>query len=307
MENNTQIATTGTKAVSQFLNQKNVLEKFAELLGTKAQGFIASVITIVNSNDKLKNATNESIYSAALMAATLDLPLNQSLGFAYIVPYNNTKQKKQEAQFQIGWRGFIQLAQRSGQYKNIAAVPIHKGQIISENPLTGYEFDFSVQSSEVVGYASYFRLINGFEKTWYMTKDQVNEHAKKYSQSYNSKEDWVVKQSRWSVDFESMALKTVIKLLISKFGPMSIEMQKAQIADQGIIRDVETMQVEYIDNTVVLDAEDIQLQLSQSTNNQEIINLWSKLDENQKSDFEIMFEEKRKELKSNISQTQQMP
>lgn len=301
MENNQQLATTGTKAVSQFLNQSNVLQKFADLLGTKAQGFIASVITIVNSNDKLKNATNESIYSAALMAATLDLPLNQSLGFAYIVPYNNTKLKKQEAQFQLGWRGFVQLAQRSGQYKNIAAVPIFKGQIVSENPLTGYEFDFTVQSNEVIGFASYFRLINGFEKTLYMTKEQVNEHAKKYSQSYNSKEDWIVKQSRWSVDFESMALKTVIKLLISKFGPMSIEMQKAQIADQGIIRDVDTMQVEYVDNTIVLDAEQIQLQLSEAKTNSEVTALYNKLDEMQKVDFDLMFIEKTNEIKASMT------
>jgi len=306
MEN--QLATTGTKAVSQFLNQKNVLEKFADLLGTKAQGFIASVITIVNSSDKLKGATNESIYSAALMAATLDLPLNQSLGFAYIVPYNNTKLRKQEAQFQLGWRGFVQLAQRSGQYKNIAAVPIFKGQIISENPLTGYEFDFTIQSTEVVGYASYFRLINGFEKTLYMTKDQVNAHAKKYSQSYSSKEEWAVKQSRWSVDFESMALKTVIKLLISKFGPMSIEMQKAQIADQGIIRNVDTMEVEYVDNSQnVLDAEEIQLQLSQAKTNTEVLSLYNKLDETQKLDFDLVFIEKTNEIKASMASNIEMP
>jgi len=115
MEN--QLATTGTKAVSQFLNQKNVLEKFADLLGTKAQGFIASVISAVNSSELLKNATNESVYAAALMAATLDLPVNQNLGFAYFVPFNNRKANKQECQFMVGYKGFIQLAMRSGQFK----------------------------------------------------------------------------------------------------------------------------------------------------------------------------------------------
>lgn len=99
------------------------------------------------------------------MAATLDLPLNQNLGFAYIIPFNNKKLGKQEAQFQIGYKGFIQLAMRSGQFKNIASTPIFEGQLINENPLMGFEFDFKIKSDKVIGYASFFSLMNGFEKT----------------------------------------------------------------------------------------------------------------------------------------------
>ncbi len=242
MENN-QLATTGTKAVSQFLNQKNVLEKFAELLGTKAQGFIASVISAVNSNELLKNATNESIYASALMAATLDLPVNQNLGFAYFIPFNNRKTGKQECQFQIGYKGFIQLAMRSGQFKTISATPIYENQLVSENPLTGFIFDFTKKGQTVIGYAAYFSLINGFEKTLYMSTEELKNHGVKFSQTFKKG------FGLWKDDFDSMAQKTVIKLLLSKYAPLSIEMQKAQIADQGVIRNVDTMEVEYIDNS----------------------------------------------------------
>ena len=241
MENN-QLSTTGTKAVSQFLNQKNVLEKFSELLGTKAQGFIASVISSVNSNDMLKNATNDSIYTAALMAATLDLPVNQNLGFAYFIPFNNRKTQKQECQFQIGYKGFIQLAMRSGQFKTIAATPILSGQLISENPLTGFEFDFKNKGGQVIGYAAFFSLINGFEKTLYMSIDELKKHGIQYSQTFKKG------FGLWNDNFDAMAQKTVLKLLLSKYAPLSIEMQKAQIADQSVIKNVETMEIEYVDN-----------------------------------------------------------
>lgn len=241
MENN-QLATTGTKAVSQYLNQKNVLEKFSEVLGTKAQGFIASVLSAVNSNELLKNATNESIYASALMAATLDLPVNQNLGFAYFIPFNNRKTGKQECQFQIGYKGFIQLAMRSGQFKTISATPIYENQLVSENPLTGFIFDFTKKGQKVIGYAAYFSLINGFEKTLYMSAEELKNHGVKFSQTFKKG------FGLWKDDFDSMAQKTVIKLLLSKYAPLSIEMQKAQIADQGVIRNVDTMEVEYVDN-----------------------------------------------------------
>jgi len=300
MEN--QLATTGTKAVSQFLNQKNVLEKFADLLGTKAQGFIASVISAVNSNDLLKNATNESIYAAALMAATLDLPVNQNLGFAYFIPFNNRKQNKQECQFQIGYKGFIQLAMRSGQFKTISATPIYENQLVSENPLTGFIFDFTKKGQNVIGYAAYFSLINGFEKTLYMSVDELKKHGVQYSQTF--KKDFGL----WKDNFDAMAQKTVIKLLLSKYAPLSIEMQKAQIADQGVIRNVDTMEVEYVDNSAkVLDAEEIQLQLSQAKTNTEVLSLYNKLDETQKLDFDLVFIEKTNEIKASMASNIEMP
>lgn len=303
MENNQQLATqaTGTKAVSQFLNQSNVLEKFAQLLGTKAQGFIASVITIVNSNDKLRNATNESIYSAALMAATLDLPLNQSLGFAYIVPFNNTKLKIQEATFQIGYKGLRQLAFRSGQILRMNESDVREGEIISNNRLTGdIEFSWIENESErlkrpIIGYVSYFKTKNGFESTLYMTTQAIDNHAKKYSQSY--KAGFGV----WKDDPDSMSKKTVCKLNINRNAPMSIELQKAIIADQSVIRNIDTMQVDYPDNSkepllIELSADDVQIELKTITTKQDLNILWKKLSVDQQVDFETIFSEKEKEL-----------
>lgn len=300
MENN-QLATTGTKAVSQFLNQSNVLEKFAQLLGTKAQGFIASVITIVNSNDKLKNATNESIYSAALMAATLDLPLNQSLGFAYIVPYNNTKTKTQEAQFQIGYKGLRQLAFRSGQILRMNESDVREGEILSNNRLTGdiefcwIENELERLKKPIVGYVSYFKTKNGFESTFYMTVAAIDAHAKRYSQSY--KAGFGV----WKDNPDEMSKKTVCKLNINKNAPMSIELQKAMIADQGIIRDVDTMQVDYVDNSkepllIELTADEVQSELKTINTKPDLNILWKKLSVDQQVDFETIFSEKEKEL-----------
>lgn len=230
--------------------QDNIKKKFEELMGKKAQGFITSVLQIVNSNDLLKNADPMSVYNAAAVAATLDLPINNNLGFAYIVPYSQSFkddkgnwQKKTVAQFQMGYKGFIQLAQRSGQFKTISAAPIYEGQLVEENPLTGFVFDFTKKTSDIIiGYASYFSLINGFEKTFYVTADQVKAHGKKYSQTYKND------KGIWKDDFDAMALKTVLKLLLSKFAPLSIEMQKAVILDQAIINDHATEDVTYIDN-----------------------------------------------------------
>lgn len=228
----------------------DVKAKFQELLGKKAQGFITSVLQIVNSNNLLKNADPMSIYNAAATAATLDLPINNNLGFAYIIPYNQSFrdesgqwQKKQVAQFQLGYKGFIQLAQRSGQFKTISATAIYEGQLVSSNPLTGFEFDFNKKTSEtIIGYAAYFKLINGFEKMFYMTSEEMNQHGKKFSMSF-SKTD-----SIWQKDPIGMGCKTVLKLLLSKFAPLSIEMQKAIITDQAVVNDYETEDVSYVDN-----------------------------------------------------------
>jgi recombination protein RecT len=233
--------------VKTFFEADNVKKKFADLLGKKAQGFITSVLQVVNSNDLLVKATPESVYNAAATAATLELPINNNLGFAYILPYNQ-KQKdgtfKTVAQFQLGYKGFIQLAQRSGQFKTISATAIYEGQLVGENPLMGFEFDFKAKKSDVViGYAAYFALLNGFEKTLYMPIDNVKAHANKYSQT--AKKGYGL----WKDSFDDMAIKTVIKLLLSKFAPLSIEMQKAVIYDQAVIED--NGEATYVDHEIV--------------------------------------------------------
>jgi recombination protein RecT len=233
--------------VKSFFENDNVKKKFADLLGKKAQGFITSVLQVVSSNDLLIKATPESVYNAAATAATLELPINNNLGFAYILPYNQ-KQKdgsfKTVAQFQLGYKGFIQLAQRSGQFKTISATAIYEGQLIGENPLLGFEFDFKAKKSNVViGYAAYFSLLNGFEKTLYMPIENVKAHSIKYSQT--AKKGFGL----WKDSFDDMAIKTVIKLLLSKFAPLSIEMQKAVIYDQAVIED--NGEATYVDHEIV--------------------------------------------------------
>lgn len=221
----------------QFFESEAIQNHMKKILGDKSKSFATSVLGIVNSTTALQKCDPASIYQCALVATTLDLPLNQNLGFAYIIPYGD------KAQFQIGYKGFIQLAQRSGQFLRINSAPIYEGQIIGNNPLTGYEFDFSIKSDVLVGYAAYFKLLNGYEATLFMTREELEKHGKKFSQTYKKG------YGLWTTDFEGMARKTVIKLLLQRFAPMSIEMQRAEIADQSIVNDAETLDVEYMDNT----------------------------------------------------------
>jgi recombination protein RecT len=244
-------------AVKALFNSDDVKKKFNELLGKRAPQFMTSVLQIVASNEMLKGADPVSVYQSAAVAATLDLPLNNNLGFAYIVPYNN--KGKTVAQFQLGYKGFIQLAQRSGQFKTISASPIYDGQIIEANPLTGYKFDFTKRTSDVVcGYAAFFQLLNGFEKTLYMTVSELQAHGKEYSQTYKRG------FGLWETDFDAMAIKTVLKLLLSRFAPLSVEMQRAVIADQAEIKDVDMVNVSYVDNKSLEDYKDEYLYLIQT-------------------------------------------
>lgn len=239
--------------VNTLIKQESYKKRFNELLGKKAPGFISSMINVSNS-PSLKDADPNSIISSAVVAATLDLPIDQNLGFAYIVPYNTKENGSfiKKAQFQMGYKGYIQLAMRTGQYKTINAIEIYQGEIEAVNRLTG-EIEFNKDESFidrdiVVGYIAYFKLLNGFEKTIYMSKEEMERHAKKYSQSYSSSKDWVSKNSLWATDFDGMAIKTVMKRLLSKYGILSIEMQSAINNDQAVMSN--EGKPEYIDNEV---------------------------------------------------------
>jgi recombination protein RecT len=226
-----------SKAVA-LLQSDQVKKKFEEVLGTKSKSFVTSVLSAVSSNPALAKADGNSVYMAAMMAAALDLPVNQNLGYAYIVPYGD------KAQFQIGVKGLTQLAMRSNQFKTISTSAVYEGQLAMNDPLKGHTFNWHTKKSEkVVGYVAYFQLLNGFEKTIYMTVEDIKKHASKYSKTFNSA------HGVWQSDFGAMAEKTVLKRLLSKYAPMSIEMQRAEIADQGVIKDVETLDVDYVDNT----------------------------------------------------------
>lgn len=244
-----QVAEHDPKSIKAYVSDSKIRQKFEEVLGKKTQGFLASVMQVANQ-PQLKGAVPATVVNAAMMAATLDLPINNNLGFAYIVPYKRKFKDAQgkwseslEAQFQMGYKGFIQLAQRSGQFARIAATPVFEGQLISANPLLGYEFDWTVPNQgEAIGYVAFFKLLNGFTAELYMSAADVKKHAGKYSQSFK------YGSGVWKDNFEAMALKTVTKLLLSKQAPLSIEMQTAQLADQAIVRDVETNDFDYIDH-----------------------------------------------------------
>ena len=244
---NEQVVVTGVKGLSTFLNQDKVKEKFAEIIGSDSSGFIASLLSVVNDNKLLANADQNSIYTAALMAASLKLPINQNLGLAYIVPYAG------KAQFQLGYKGFKQLAQRSGQFKTMHDTDIREGEILSHNRLSGeIEFSWDQNSKNrlnkrVIGYVSYFKLLNGFESTFYMTVEELTAHAKKYSQVFRK-----YGTGLWKDDFDGMARKTVTKLNLSKNAPLSVEMQRATIADQAVIKDFDPSKN---DDAVIIDAE----------------------------------------------------
>lgn len=216
-----------------------------ERLGKRAGQFTTSLISLVNTSPKIAECTPITVIQAALTAASMDLPINQNLGFAYIVPYKN--KGVMEAQFQIGWKSFVQLAQRSGYFKTINVTDVREGELAKIDRLTGVmEFEWAEDEEEreklpIIGYAAHFELLNGFSKTLYMTKKQATKHGEKYSKSYGS--DYGL----WKNDFDVMALKTVIKQLLSKFAPLSTEMQEAVTYDQAVVR--ENGQADYIDGT----------------------------------------------------------
>lgn len=241
---------TTVKELKRLAQSEYVQERFRDVLGKRAQGFVAAMLSIASNNDLLSKAEPNSILNAAMTAATLDLPINQNLGFAYIIPYNDRKTGQVVAQFQMGYRGFIQLAMRSGQFQTINVTDVREGEITGTNRLTGeIKFDWKEDRDKlpIVGFVAYMKLINGFEKSLYMTAKDLKAHGAKYSQS--AKKGYGL----WTDDFEAMASKTVIKLLLSKYAPLTTQMQTAQLADQAIIKGEN--EFEYIDNEKLLPEE----------------------------------------------------
>lgn len=218
--------TTALSTVSRIkslFETEEINKRFQDLLGEGAGLFKSSILSAVNASTLLLEAEPMSIISSAMIAATLKLPITPSLGLAYIVPYKGV------GTFQMGWKGYVQLAQRSGQYKTMNGTVVYEGQLLKNDQFTGeIEFQAERVSDKVVGYLFYFKLMNGFEKYTYYTKEQCEEHAKKYSASYRNK------KGKWIDDFDSMALKTVAKMGLSKWGILSVDMQKAIAEDESV-------------------------------------------------------------------------
>lgn len=257
------------KTLRELFNDPIIKTKVEQLIGKNSATFATSVMQIANSNTMLRTADPTSIFNAACMAATLNLPLQNGLGFAYIVPFKNNKERKVEAQFQIGYKGFIQLAQRSGQFKRLVALPVYKNQLLKKDFINGFEFDWEQEPEKdenPIGYYAYFKLVNDFSAELYMSHDDIVKHAQRYSQTF--KKGFGV----WHDNFEAMALKTVMKLLLSKQAPLSVEMQQAVLADQAVVKDVENQEFNYGDN--VQNAEFVTVVDDETFNNckQSIIN-----------------------------------
>lgn len=240
--------TTQRKAgIATYLSNDAVKNQITNLVGEKATPtFISSVVSAVQTNPALSECTNASILSAALLGESLKLPPSPQLGNIYFVPYKN--KGVSEAQFQLGYKGMIQLAIRSGQYRKIVASEIKEGEISGFNPITE-EFTLNpILDSEsrakkaTVGYYAMLELMNGFRKEMYWTKEQMEAHAKRYSKGYAKKSGYTF----WEKDFDAMAKKTMLRQLISKWGVMSVELQTAYAADMSVVR--EDGSYDYVDN-----------------------------------------------------------
>lgn len=259
-----------------FCANPAVRQNIAGVVGEKnTQSFIASIVSAVQANKSLAECTNSSIFSAALLGESLKLSPSPQLGQFYIVPFKDRKTGISEAQFQLGAKGYKQLAVRSGQYKKIVTSVIKQGELKSFNPITEeYVFD-PVTDPEVreklpvIGYYASFTLINGFQKELYWSKEKMMEHANRYSQGYRSDCQKGTSYTFWSKDFDGMAEKTMIRQLISKWGIMSIEMEKAFTSDMGVLN--ESGDVRYVDNLPEDPMEKAQEEIAENANKEELV------------------------------------
>lgn len=251
--------------MTAYLTKESVKNQINNIVGNKnGTRFIASIVSAVQTNTALQECSNQSILSASLLGEALNLSPSPQLGQFYLVPYKNNKKNTLEAQFQLGYKGYIQLAIRSGYYKKLIVSTIKDGELIKYNPLEEeievnlIEDDVEREKTPTIGYYVMFEYENGFRKSIYWSKQKMLAHADKYSKSFRSedlraletgkipeKEKWRY-SSFWYRDFDGMALKTMLRQLISKWGIMSIELQTAIEKDMGIIKEDGT--AEYIDN-----------------------------------------------------------
>lgn len=296
------------KTFSAFLAQDAIKRKINEMVGgAKGQQFITSIISAVSTNPSLAECDNSSIVSAALLGQALNLSPSPQLGQYYLVPFNKTIKnpdgsttKIKIAQFQLGYKGYIQLAIRSGYYKKINVLAIKEGELIKYDPLNE-EIEVNLIDNEeqrektpTAGYYAMFEYMNGFVKTMYWSKEKMLTHADTYSSAFNKeayqkildgkipeKDMWKY-SSFWYKDFDGMAYKTMLRQLISKWGIMSTEMQEAYTKDMAEIK--EDNSYEYVDNgddMEIIENQNIEeIETTDNVNqNQEIKTSWNPSEE----------------------------
>ena len=242
--NNTNaVAAKAASGLGVMIGSKSVQERFEKMLGKESAGFLSSLLSLVNNNNLLQKANPTSVLAAAATAAALKLPINPTLGKAWIVPY------KGAAQFQIGYKGIIELAMRSQQMKSIIMRPVCEGQIMNWDPFTETYERGEKLSDNIVGYFARFETVNGFVKATYWTKEEVLKHAKRFSKSFNSS------SSPWQSDFDAMACKTVLLSIMKTYAPMSIDMQMGLERDEKDAKIDETTGQEEFIEAEILDAQ----------------------------------------------------
>jgi len=240
--------------LKHILAAQSVKEQFEAVLKENAGAFVASIIDLYNTDRTLQLCDPKNVVMEALKAASLKLPINKQLGFAWIVPYRDGKTGQYIPAFQLGYKGYIQLCMRTGAYRYINADVIYEGELVKYDKLTGeIEIDPSKRTSDKkIGYFAFIETLNGFRKTLYMTVEEVTKHAKQYSKSFGHA------SSVWATDFDAMALKTCLRLLLSKYGVMSVEMQRAyiedssdivQLADEAMVAEENILEAEVIEES----------------------------------------------------------
>lgn len=268
MVNNSLVKQNQKQTFSAFLATDAMKKKVNEMVGgEKGQQFVTSIISAVSNNPQLAECDNASIVSAALVGQALNLSPSPQLGQFYMVPFNDNKRGCKVAQFQIGYKGYIQLAIRSGQYKKLNVLAIKEGELINYNPLDEdievklIEDEEEREKATTIGYYAMFEYLNGFRKAIYWSKAKMEQHALKYSMGYRAKKGYTF----WEKDFDGMAIKTMLRQLISKWGIMSIDltMQKALESDMAVVNENGTY--DYIDNN---DIEDLKENVTDNVENE---------------------------------------
>lgn len=257
-------------SLAAYLTNDAVKNQINNVIGGKnGSRFVSSIISAVQVNPALQKCTNPSILSAALLGESLKLSPSPQLGQYYMVPFNNNKKGYKEAQFQLGYKGYIQLAIRSGQYKKLNVLAIKEGELVRFDPLNE-EIEVNLiddeearEETETIGYYAMFEYTNGFKKAMYWSKKKMEAHALKYSKGYQAKKGCTF----WEKDFDAMAYKTMLRQLISKWGIMSIDMLSAMDADMAVIHEDGTKDYVDIDNeeTVAADQEIHEEEVSEET------------------------------------------
>lgn len=274
-EKSTQVVDPSKLGFKALMNTPAMKKKFTDILHEKSDSFMGSLMTLVGGDNYLSQAEPMTIIASALKAATMDLPIDKNLGYAYVVPFNRSEKvgnkwvKHNEAQFILGYKGYIQLAQRSGQYKALNALAIYDGQLIDWNPLTEeFTFDYKAKvSDEVIGYVGFFELLNGFKKTVYWTKQEIESHRIKNSKGYDKEK----LSGAWVDNYDSMAIKTVLRNMLSKWGLLSVEMQSAITSDEKVFRVDENNDL--IDETDLSDMEPLKQDLKEAERVEESENI----------------------------------